>query len=182
MKKHSIILFLYYILTTSSYGVSGISSKKLIIPSANVLDHGNYEVDFNFYWLKTKNYYSEQGKLKSFELKCSQESCKKNKIYEGGLSFRFSTGLGNQSEIGFESGLITTQKEILDFTFSYIDDLKFGFKQNLYNKNFYFFFKLVIVMIIKLLHLFMNLEFLSAKNGINFPLILIFIILPQKEF
>lgn len=142
MNKYSLILFLYFVILTSSYSVSGISSKKLIIPSAEVLEPKKYEVDFNFYWLKTENYYSEQRKLRSFELKCTQESCRKNKIYEGGISFRFTTGLGYQSEIGFEAGQHTTQEEVQDFTFSYIEDLKIGYKKNFFNKDFLISFQL----------------------------------------
>lgn len=124
------ILIVYQL--NSLFAISGISSKKLVIPSAYVLEKGTTEIDINFYILKSTNQYNEKGKITSYEWECSTE-CKKNAISEGGFTFRTTGGIGSNIEIGVEGGHTTKKNQVQDFTYSNIDDIKFGFKWNFFD-------------------------------------------------
>ncbi|GIX43504.1 MAG: hypothetical protein KatS3mg129_3237 [Leptospiraceae bacterium] len=130
--KKSLLFSLIFLKPLTLLAISGISSTKLIIPTANILSKGITEIDINFYILNSKNQFNEKGKLIPYELDCSI-SCKKNRISEGGFAFRATGGIGNQMEIGVEGGHSSQKNQIQDFIYSYIDDIKFGFKWNFYN-------------------------------------------------
>ncbi|GIW23623.1 MAG: hypothetical protein KatS3mg068_2630 [Candidatus Sericytochromatia bacterium] len=128
LSPNLIICFLFYI-NNVLFAIGGISSTKLIVPSANVLDKGLTEIDLNYFILRAKNQFDEKGNIINYSYECNS-ICQKDKISEGGISFRATSGIGYNIEIGIEGGHNTMKSELSNFTFSYIDDLKIGSKWN----------------------------------------------------
>ncbi|MCS7204556.1 MAG: hypothetical protein NZ853_02545 [Leptospiraceae bacterium] len=130
MKKQKILVLNFFLIASQLWGVSGISSTKLILPTANVLSPEKYEFDVNFYWLRSNEIFQSNGKAKKLQ-ECGETGlvCVNNPVFDNNFTFRLTYGLGNQSELGFETGFGNqTEKRTQDFFYSYVDDIKLGYK------------------------------------------------------
>jgi len=132
--KIQFLTIAYLFVPISLFAINGLSSTKLIIPSANVLTKGTTEIDVNYYQLNSRKKYNERGQLVDYEMDCSH-SCKRNRVAGGGFVFRTTSGILNQLEIGLEVGHNIEKQQIQDFNYSYIDDLKFGLKWNFFHQD-----------------------------------------------
>lgn len=134
--RNSLRIFIMLLLLTGYrlYGVSGLSSTKLILPSANVLSPERYEFDISFYWLRTSSYFDRNGGEFNIQ-ECGEIVCKKNTIQERNFTFRFTSGIGFNTEIGLETGYGNEKYEFQDFVSPYFDDIKLGMKNLLFDGN-----------------------------------------------